>query len=81
MRPYLAVIYDSFLEAFKSRILWVLLLGWTALLAALSPFGWIEGTDFQFRNESITNRDGLLRDLGKASEGSGRLRNSEFGKH
>ncbi len=71
MKPYLAVIYDSFLEAFKTRTLWVLLVGWTLLLGALAPFGWIEGTDFQFRNDNIINRQKLLDELKSASEGTG----------
>lgn len=37
MRPYLAVIKDSFREAMASRVLWVLLVVLTVVLAALSP--------------------------------------------
>jgi hypothetical protein len=71
MGPYLAVISDSFTEAFKSRVLWILLLGWTLLLAALAPFGWIEGDDFIIRSENISNRDRLLDDLQKVARGEG----------
>ena len=40
MRPYLAIIKDSFREALASRVLWVLLLLITVLLLALAPFTW-----------------------------------------
>ncbi|MCY2988233.1 MAG: ABC transporter permease subunit [Planctomycetota bacterium] len=40
MRPYLAVIQDSFREALASRVLWVLLVLITLLLLALAPFGY-----------------------------------------
>jgi hypothetical protein len=39
MRPYIAIIKDSFREAFASRVLWVLLGLITLLLAALAPLG------------------------------------------
>jgi hypothetical protein len=40
MRAYLAVVQDSFREALASRVLWVLLLLITLLLAALAPLGY-----------------------------------------
>lgn len=40
MRPYIAIIKDSFHEALSSRVLWVLLLLISLLLAALVPFHW-----------------------------------------
>ncbi len=70
MRPYFAVIYDSFFEALKSRVLWILLAGWTVLLCAIAPFGWIEGADFQFTADSIINRDRLVTEL-VAAKGEG----------
>ena len=39
MRPYLAIIKDSFREAFASKVLWVLLALITLLLIALAPLG------------------------------------------
>jgi len=39
MRPYLAIIKDSFREAFASRVLWIMLVLITALLLALAPMG------------------------------------------
>ena len=46
MRPYLAIIKDSFLEAFASRVLWILLILITLVLGALAPLG--------FRSEQMT---------------------------
>ena len=40
MRPYVAIIKDSFREALASRVLWVLLLMITVLMIALIPFHW-----------------------------------------
>lgn len=39
LRPYLAIIKDSFREAFVSRVLWILLVLCTLLLLALAPLG------------------------------------------
>ena len=40
MRPYLAIIADSFREALASRVLWILLILITLLLAALVPLSY-----------------------------------------
>lgn len=69
MKPYLAIIYDSFLEAAQSRVLWVLLVCWTIILGAISPFSIIEGTTFEIQSDQILDRPGLLDDLMRASEG------------
>ncbi len=42
MRPYLAVIHDGFRQAFKSWILWILLLMITLLLLGALPLGYRE---------------------------------------
>ena len=39
MKAYLAVIKDSFREAFASRVLWILLVLITLLLLLLAPLG------------------------------------------
>ncbi len=74
MGPYFAVIYDSFYEAIKSRVLWILIVGWTIMLAALAPFGWVTGSHFDFVSESIVNRDRLARELLLAQAGGGDLK-------
>ncbi len=40
MRPYLTVIYDSFHEAFVSRVLYILLLALTLVLLAIAPLSY-----------------------------------------
>jgi ABC-type transport system involved in multi-copper enzyme maturation permease subunit len=55
MSKYLAVIKDSFREAFASRVLWMLLIAITFVLAVLAPFGFREVqttrlTDDDFRD-------------------------------
>ena len=40
MKPYIAIIKDSFREALASRVLWILLLLITIIFLALSPIGW-----------------------------------------
>src|SRR4029450_797093 len=40
MRPYVAIIKDSFREAFASKVLWVLLLLILVFLLALAPIGY-----------------------------------------
>ncbi|MCA9185126.1 MAG: ABC transporter permease subunit [Pirellulaceae bacterium] len=40
MRPYLAVIVDSFREALASRVLWIVLALITLTIIALAPVGW-----------------------------------------
>ena len=40
MRPYLAIIKDSFREALASRVLWILLLLITVMFLGFAPLGW-----------------------------------------
>src|SRR5262249_53822453 len=42
MRPYLAVLKDSFREALASRVLWILIFVTTVVLALLAPLGFKE---------------------------------------
>ncbi len=55
MRPYLAVIIDSFHAALSSRILWVAFLGIWLLLGALAPIGFREDYTTTFRGRDIRN--------------------------
>lgn len=48
MRPYLAIIIDSFREALASRMLWILFILTTLLLAAISPLSMIEKRATEF---------------------------------
>lgn len=55
MRPYLAVIVDSFRAALASRILWVAMLAIWLLLAALAPIAYREVFTTNFRGQDFYN--------------------------
>ena len=62
MRPYLAIIKDSFRAAMASRVLYVLLLLITLLLVALAPLHMRETLDWELKREAnIKYPDRLLR--------------------
>jgi ABC-type transport system involved in multi-copper enzyme maturation permease subunit len=63
MRAYLAVIKDSFREALASRVLWILLVLSTLVLAALAPFGVVERTGIAFASNDITDAKGLIEKI------------------
>ncbi len=69
MKPYLAIIWDSFVEAAQSRVLWVLLIAWVIILAAISPFSLIEGTTLEIQSEQIRSRTELMDILFAAADG------------
>jgi len=68
MRAYLAVVKDSFREAFASRVLWILLALITLLLAALAPFSLAQEAAAQFERHEFQNGPAFLREL--AGEGA-----------
>jgi len=73
MRPYLAIIRDSFREALVSRVLWILLAIITLVLAALVPLGFVEEAGSVLTNEDVLDRDKLMAKIvaqGSASEPS-----------
>ena len=55
MRPYLAVIRDSFHAALSSRVLWVAFVAIWLLLGALSPIGYREDFTTTFRWHDFHN--------------------------
>lgn len=62
MRPYIAIIKDSFRAAMASRVLYVLLLLITLLLVALAPLHMRETLDWELKRESnVRNPDRLVR--------------------
>ncbi len=68
MRPYLAVLKDSFREAFAARVLW-LTLGLIALfLLAIAPLSLAPGLATEFESEEITNGYGLAAELVKTAD-------------
>ncbi|HEX7375979.1 MAG TPA: ABC transporter permease subunit [Pirellulales bacterium] len=60
MRPYLAILKDSFREAMASRVLWILLVLSTLVLAALAPVGIKERTGIVFTANDITDGKALI---------------------
>lgn len=55
MRPYLAVIVDSFRAALSSRVLWVAFVAIWLLLAFLAPIGYREDFTTSFRGQDFLN--------------------------
>ncbi|MEZ5940952.1 MAG: ABC transporter permease subunit [Planctomycetaceae bacterium] len=70
MRPYLAIIKDSFREAFASYVLWATLIVITLFLLVLLPIHFDVDQATEFREGEITNWDRLLTDLRDAGESS-----------
>lgn len=63
MRPYLAIIKDSFRAALANRVLYVLLGLITLILVALAPFHCREVLDWKLDTDSIRDRGRLLERL------------------
>ena len=60
MKPYLAIIQDSFHSALSSRVLWIAFFAIWLVLAALAPFGYQEDLTADFRGaRDLANRDRL----------------------
>jgi ABC-2 family transporter protein len=55
MRPYFAVLKDSFREALASRVLWILLIVTTLILLAASPAGFKEVKTTRLKRNTIRN--------------------------
>jgi ABC-type transport system involved in multi-copper enzyme maturation permease subunit len=53
MKPYFAILIDSFWEAVGNRVLWVLLIGWALVLAGLAPFGYVTERSFKLSSNDI----------------------------
>ncbi len=68
MRPYLAIIRDSFHEALASRVLWVLLAITTVILLLLVPFGIIEQAGSYLSREDFLDRAKLMRKIAAAGK-------------
>ncbi len=69
MRPYWAIIKDSFRAALASRVLYVLLLLITILLVALAPFHVKEVLDWKIKlGQHVPNPESLVRRLVENSD-------------
>jgi ABC-type transport system involved in multi-copper enzyme maturation permease subunit len=71
MKPYFAVLFDSFLESIRSKVLWILLIAWTLILAALFPLTISKGESYAFNNFSFRSPKVILDQLASASAGKG----------
>ncbi|MEX2120149.1 MAG: ABC transporter permease [Pirellulales bacterium] len=63
MRPYLAVIKDSFREALSSRVLWILLVLATVLLLVIVPVGLHEQAGTSIQPRDLIDAAGLIGKL------------------
>ncbi|MEX0866591.1 MAG: ABC transporter permease, partial [Pirellulales bacterium] len=68
MTPYLAVIQDSFREAMSSRVLWVLLLFTTLLLALIAPIGVDQQLAWELRAYDLLDAQALAAILYEARD-------------
>lgn len=71
MKPYIGILIDSFWEAVGNKVLWALLIGWSLILLALAPFGYVSERSFQLSSTDIDNRTRLIEKLAKAAKGQG----------
>ncbi len=63
MRPYLAIIRDSFREAFASRVLWILLILITLLMLAFAPLSMTEQRATGIHRSEVRDWPGFLQEL------------------
>jgi ABC-type transport system involved in multi-copper enzyme maturation permease subunit len=67
MRPYLAIIKDSFREALASRVLWILLILTTVLLLAVAPLAIKDHRPARLSGGSVFDWAGLINKLRAAA--------------
>lgn len=63
MRPYLAVLKDSFREALVSRVLWILLILATLVLAGIAPAGLTEQPRSRLQGRDLKKPQALITKL------------------
>ena len=71
MKPYIAVLYDSFIESLRSRVLWILMAGWLLILVALFPLSLSEEETYRVSSSDLNNARNMLDQLAQASAGRG----------
>ncbi len=71
MKPYFAILIDSFWEAVGNRVLWVLLFGWALVLAGLAPFGYVTERSFKLSSSDIDNFEKIKERLLDGAKGRG----------
>jgi DNA-binding beta-propeller fold protein YncE len=70
MRPYFAIIEDSFREAMSSRVLWLLLAVNLLVLLCLTPFGYLEQSKVDLLQSDVGTFDNRLVLIQKLMDGS-----------
>ena len=60
IRPYVAIVRDSFHEAFVSRVLWIVLVLITLVLLALAPLGGVQEAGAYLSDTDLLNREKLM---------------------
>ena len=71
MIPYFAIIKDSFREAIASRVLWLIFIALTIILAAIAPLTLVERAAYQLSPSEFNNPQEFVRALiseGQAEE-------------
>ena len=81
MKPYLAILIDSYWETVTSKVLWALLIGWTFLLAGLAPFGYITESSYRMARGDVYNRIGLAQKLARGLTPQGTPTQKAISKH
>lgn len=71
MKPYIAILIDSFNEAVASRMLWILFAAWTLILVGIAPFGYVEEKSFELRQQDLKDVSGFLKQLEASRGGKG----------
>jgi ABC-type transport system involved in multi-copper enzyme maturation permease subunit len=71
MRAYLAVVQDSFREALASRVLWVLLILITLLLAVLAPLGYRQQATRELTDGDVSGWPHFLEHVAEQSRRPG----------
>src|SRR5215471_16790483 len=68
MRPYLAIIKDSFREAIASRVLWILLVIVTVALLGIAPLSFRQVATVDLRDGDVEEWPLLIDELREASQ-------------
>ncbi len=71
MRPYFAIIKDSFREAFASRVFWIILLLIGVFLLLLFPIGYSQQLTTGISNSDVKNWPRFLRRIARQAEMNG----------
>ena len=65
MKPYFAIMIDSFWEAVTNKILWGLLVCWTLLLGGLAPFGYVTEVGYRISRGDLIYPPGVTQKLAR----------------